>query len=397
MKTVKSMKSLTIGALLLSLPAVLSIQAAHANTFDKFNAFKKKDKGGVVYVMSNSDSQNEILVYSRSRRGDLRAIPHARTATGGEGGGDNAPADPLGSQNSLIYDDESDLLFAVNAGDNTISVIKPRLFGRKLQVTDLVSSGGDIPVSIAVSEGKVYVLNAGGVGIVTTYELTKRNKLVELSRFELGLSNNTEIPFNNVFAPGQVGIDPVARHMFVVHAGGQEVLTVDLDNDGVPAGEIQSTSTPGVVPFSFATTRFGSLLVSEAGSGSVSSFDAPTPTNELPFTSTAESTQAAACWIVTHDNGFAYISNTVSDSISSFTYNRLGEVTLLNGEAGRTSGAPTDLAFAGNQRFLYSLDAAAGVISAFAVNGKTGKLTLIESEDSLPASQGVQGIVSIDF
>ncbi|QHJ12562.1 hypothetical protein FX988_02819 [Paraglaciecola mesophila] len=100
---------------------------------------------------------------------------------------------------------------------------------------------------------------------------------------------------------------------------------------------------------------------------------------------------------MTHDNGFAYISNTVSDSVSSFTFNRLGGVTLLNGEAGRTSGAPLDLAFAGNQRFLYSLDAAAGVISAFAVNGKTGKLTLIESEDSLPASQGVQGIVSIDF
>lgn len=376
-------------------PLILLSGVSHANSFDKF---QERDRGGFVYVMSNSSEANEIMVFNRSRSGKLRHNVFATTATGGRGGNANGPADPLGSQNSLTYDEDSKLLFAVNAGDNTVSVLLPSKFRKKLRVTDLVPSGGAIPVSIAVSEGKVYVLNAGGSGVVTTYRITRKNKLHQLSRIELGLSNNDSIPFNNVMAPGQVGIDPLARHLIVTNAGGQEVLTVDLNNEGIPTGDLVSTPTPGVVPFSFASTRFGSTLVAEAGSGSISSFDIAETSNTLPLiTTSAPTSQIAACWVLAHDNGFAYVSNTVSNTLSSFSYNRLGEVTLLESVAGETSAAPTDIAFANDQSFIYSVDAAAGVITGFSVNEKTGKLTHVESEENLPVAQGIQGIASFDF
>lgn len=376
-------------------PLILLSGASYANSFDKF---QDKDRGGFVYVMSNSSEANEIMVFNRSRSGKLHHNTFATTATGGKGGNANAPADPLGSQNSLIYDEESKLLFAVNAGDNTVSVLSPSKFRKKLKVTDLVPSGGAIPVSIAVNEGKVYVLNAGGAGVVTTYRITAQNKLHQLSRIELGLSNSETIPFNNVMAPGQVGIDTLSRHLIVANAGGQEVLTVDLNKNGIPVGDIVSTSTPGVVPFSFASTRFGATLVAEAGSGSISSFDVAEASNALPLiTASAATLQAAACWVLAHDNGFAYVSNTVSNTLSSFTYNRLGEVTLLEDVAGQTASAPTDMAFANDQSFIYSVDAASGVISGFSVNEKTGKLTHVESEENLPVAQGIQGIASFDF
>jgi 6-phosphogluconolactonase (cycloisomerase 2 family) len=356
----------------------------------------ERDRGGAVYVMANQPEGNEILVFKRDTRGELTFFRSLSTATGGLGGGDNAPADPLGSQGSLTFDQDSNALIAVNAGDDSISVIDVGRTGLKLDVTDKVSSGGNIPVSTAVSEGMVYVLNAGGEGIVTTFAL-EDGKLKERGRLSLGLNNSQTIPFNNVFAPGQVGVDALNRHLMVVNASGQEMLTVDLDEQGVPVGSFTSTSTPGVVPFAFATTRFGATLVAEAGSGSVTSFDFPQLDNTLsPISSLVGTGQAAACWVVLHDNGFAYVSNTASNTISSFSVDRLGQVELLEGVAGETEAAPTDMAFANDQGFLYSVDAAAGVISAFQVNPDTGALTLVEQESGLPAAQGIQGIASFD-
>lgn len=362
---------------------------ADSNFFDK-------DRGGSVFVMTNAPEENEILVYSRNRSGELKQVRGLTVATGGEGAGDNAPVDPLGSQNSLVFDDESNSLIAVNAGDNSVSVLQVGKLGLRLSLSDNVSSGGLLPVSVAVDEDMVYVLNVGGEGALTTFSLDD-GKLVQQSSVSLGMNNSTSVPFNNVFTPGQVGIDALSQHAFIVNANGQELLTIDLDAEGLPTGEFTSTPTPGVVPFAFDTTRFGTTVVAEAGSGAVSSFAATNSDNSLSLLSTLVSTeQAAACWIVIHDNGFAYVSNTASDSISSFTVDRLGEVTSLESIAATTEAAPTDMTFAADQQFLYTLDAAAGVISAFSVNQETGALTLVEREASLPAAQGIQGIASFD-
>ena len=54
------------------------------------------------------------------------------------------------------------LLIAVNAGSDTVSTFKVR--GDRLQLKDVVPSGGEFPASIAVHRDLVYVLNSGGTG-----------------------------------------------------------------------------------------------------------------------------------------------------------------------------------------------------------------------------------------
>jgi 6-phosphogluconolactonase len=357
------------------------------------------DHGGAVYAMTNASSGNQVLVFFRDRTGRLQPLPQATRSTGGLGGSVSAAVDPLGSQNSLVYDAELDLLFAVNAGDNSVAAFGVGPFGLSLHLKALVPSGGYIPVSLAVSEHRLYVLNAGGTGTVATFEIGLQGQLAQLATLDLGLSSvETAPPFDRVPAPGQVGVDKLARHLIVTHAGGQELLVATLDDDGVPIGPTVSTVTPGAGTFAFDVTRYGTILVAEAASASVSAFDPPAGSEPLVATASALGTgQAATCWLIVRDGGFAYVSNTGSNTLSQYRYTRTGNLELVNAVAAHADGAPTDLTLANDGGFLYSLNAATGEISGFAIDPESGALTLIETQGGLPASAGIQGIASRDF
>ena len=98
-----------------------------------------------------------------------------------------------------------------------------------------------------------------------------------------------------------------------------------------------------------------------------------------------------------HDGGFAFVANTGSNTLSRYRYTRTGELALEQAVAAVAGGAPTDLTFAGDSGFLYSLDAAGGEISGFAIDPTSGALTHVETQGGLPASAGIQGIAARDF
>jgi 6-phosphogluconolactonase (cycloisomerase 2 family) len=195
-----------------------------------------------------------------------------------------------------------------------------------------------------------------------------------------------------------VGVDALARRLIVTHAGGQELLVAGLDDAGVPVGPLVSTATPGAGPFSFDVTRHGTILVAEAASASVSAFDPPSGAAPLLVTASAVGTgQAATCWIIVHDNGFAYVANTASNTLSRYRFTRTGRLELEQAVAANTGTAPTDLTFANGGGFIYSLDAASGEISGFSIDFESGALTPVETQGGLPASAGIQGIAARDF
>ena len=70
-----------------------------------------------MYTLSNEAAGNQLVVFSRDHRGNL--APAGTVATGGMGLGSG-----LGSQGSLIFGKNDRLLYAVNAGSNSISVIR---------------------------------------------------------------------------------------------------------------------------------------------------------------------------------------------------------------------------------------------------------------------------------
>jgi 6-phosphogluconolactonase len=389
---VLAVAALAAAGTLLTAHAALADGAFFGTHFGRF------DLGGLVYAMTNSSDGNEIVTYLRDRHGRLTPLRNGAVSTGGLGGSANAAIDPLGSQGALVYDDESHMLFAVNAGDNTVAALDANGFGFRPALRTVAPSGGFIPVSLAVSEDRLYVLNAGGSGSVATFAID-HGGLTQIGTLELNLpSVATSIPFDNVSAPNQVGVDALARHLIVTHVGGNEVLTVELDDAGAPSGAITSTTAPGAAPFAFGVTRYGQLLVAEAGSGSVSAFDPPAGTSPLIATASAVPTgQAATCWIAVHDDGYAYVSNTGSNTLGLYTWTRTGQLELVAGAAASASGAPIDLAFGNGGGFLYSLDAGSGSISGFAISQRDGGLTLVETQGGLPASAGLQGIAARDF
>ncbi|MDQ0596436.1 hypothetical protein QF037_000781 [Streptomyces canus] len=73
-----------------------------------------------MFVQSNELDGNSIHVFKRGKNGALSAA--GDYATGGSGGDQvDAPTDSLASQGSLVYDDLSGLLLAVNAGSGTVT------------------------------------------------------------------------------------------------------------------------------------------------------------------------------------------------------------------------------------------------------------------------------------
>ena len=126
------------------------------------------DAAGVVFVHTNDPDANEIIAYRREGTGAL--VREAAYATQGAGGvQEGAPADPLASQHSLVHDERTGQLYVVNAGSDSLSVFG--VDGARLQWRQTVPTDGEFPASVAVARGLVYVLNAGGDGGVSGYQV----------------------------------------------------------------------------------------------------------------------------------------------------------------------------------------------------------------------------------
>ena len=91
-------------------------------------------KSGSVYSLTNAAAGNAVLVFDRAADGTLTAVGTVPTGGLGTGAG-------LGSQNALVLSENGRRLFAVNAGDNTISGFKVTNSGLD-QIGGPVSSGG---------------------------------------------------------------------------------------------------------------------------------------------------------------------------------------------------------------------------------------------------------------
>src|SRR3954466_5056730 len=85
-----------------------------------FAQHRYNDDHGAVFVMTNAADKNGIVDFERNEDGSLQA--RGTFATGGRGSG--GTVDPLQSQGSLILDSNNNYLFAVNAGDGTVSSLR---------------------------------------------------------------------------------------------------------------------------------------------------------------------------------------------------------------------------------------------------------------------------------
>ena len=159
------------------------------------------DHSAPVFVQTDNLAGNTIVAYDRAADGSLtRPVSTDRRQRRRAHG---SVVDHLASQGSLAFDRTRGLLYAVNAGSDTVTVFA--VHGDRLTRRQVITSGGDFPVSIAVRGNLVYVLNARDGGSVQGY-LRIGDLLVRVPAWHrsLGLDPTQTPEFTNTPGPGRL-------------------------------------------------------------------------------------------------------------------------------------------------------------------------------------------------
>jgi 6-phosphogluconolactonase len=375
-----SVKTLLASAMLLSTFAFSSGAVANAAA----DTAGQKGTTGAVYALTNAAVGNSVVAFDRASDGSLRQA--GMFATGGLGSGSG-----LGSQGALILSSDNNLLFAVNAGSNQISVFEVGRNG--LHLVDTVASGGTSPISLTESRDVLYVLNAGGNGNITGFNVQRNGHLSAIAGSTKPLSGNAT-------GPAQVQFNADGGLLAVTEKNTNMIDIYTVDKQGVASGPTSHPSS-GTTPFGFAFGKDGKLIVSEAAGGaanasSASSYQVEPDGSFNVVTASSPTHQTAACWLaLTGNQRYAYTANAGSATLSGYSVDRDGNLSLLNanGISGTTGAHPADLAFSNNSHYIYSLNitAATQSISAFEVqsDGSLVAVPLSGISGLTPASAGL--------
>jgi 6-phosphogluconolactonase (cycloisomerase 2 family) len=376
-----------VSVLVVAVAALFGVPAASAHDGHGHRKGTGKD-AQVVFVQTNQVSGNQIVVYDRADDGTL--TPAGTYNTGGNGGAAaGAPSDKLASQGSLVYDAGHSLLFAVNAGSDSISAF--RVHGDSLVLEDVVPSGGEFPASIAVQGRLVYVLNSGGSGIVQGFRIADE-ALIPLpnSARSLGLAN--AVPPNFLTSPGQVGFTPDGRQLIVTTKA--STSTIDVFAVG-PNGRLSQSpvanpsATP--VPFAFTFDPAGRLVSGEAGASAVTTYTIGSD-GTLTGAQSLSDGQVALCWVQAV-GGYYYVANTGSNTLSGYQIDAAGQPSLIGatGVVATTEPGPIDLAASSQGAFLYGETGVTSTVDEYHVN-VDGTLTKLGAVTGLPP--GIEGIAA---
>jgi 6-phosphogluconolactonase len=318
-------------------------------------------------------------VYDRFADGSLVAAGSVATGGTGTGGG-------LGSQGAVILDEDGEHLYAVNAGSSSVSSFAVE--GGSLELIGTVPSGGTTPISVTVHDDLLYVLNAGGTGNISGFQVSD-GALTPLAGSTRPLTG-TDV------APAQVQLSPDGSTLVVSEKAANTLAVYAVGSDGLATGPTAVPSA-GATPFGFAFNNKGTAVVSEAAGGapdgsSVSSYDLRAGSLSL-VSGAVPTTETAACWIAITGNGkFAYAGNAGSASVTGYRVANDGSLSILTpgGKTGTAAAGVIDLDVSRNSTFLYGR-LANGTIGAWSI-ASNGSLTALAPAGGLPA--GAAGIAA---
>src|SRR4051794_33439043 len=323
-----------------------------------------------VFVQTDISAGNTIVAYDRTDTGSL--VRTGSYPTGGRGGAlAGAVVDKTASQGSLTYDRSAGLLYAINAGSNTITTFA--VHGDRLAHRQILSSGGNFPVSIAAHGNLVYVLNARDGGSIQGY-VQVFGVLIRVPAWHRGLGLDPQQTPEFTSTPGQVAFTPDGRKLVVTTKNGSNSVDVFRLGPAGPSAAPTVTSLPGTVPFAVTFDAAGHLALAEAGPNAVATFSIDEAGN-LTQLDSALTGQAATCWIVSVD-GKLYLSNAGSGSVSGYTVDQSGALNPLGNP--HPDGGTVDAAASSDGHNLYVQTGAAGNVDAFRIEAG-GALTAVGS------------------
>jgi 6-phosphogluconolactonase (cycloisomerase 2 family) len=344
---------------------------------------------GYVYVDDNTVGTNTIAAFSRHADGSLTPLQGSPFAAGGGGTGHG-----LASQGAIQRSIDGRFVVAVDAGSNQISVLRVQNDGSlKLLPGGVISSGGTLPVSVAVHDNLVYVANAGpSDSNYTGFTLSPSGRLAPLAGSTVALPDGSQ--------PGDVTFNSTGTNLIGARVGTSVIDSFSVGTNGLLTAAPDSPFTAQAAgPFGseFNPANPSQLFVSNAhagtGQGSVSAFSsAADGTLSSIGSSPIANGQSGTCWVeVTHDGQFLFAVNTGTGTISRYSIAADGSLTLLgNTPVSQQSGVgAVDARLDPNGRILWINESRIDAIGAFSVNG--GTLTELPATP-LPAGATPAGI-----
>jgi 6-phosphogluconolactonase len=347
--------------LALALAALAPVGAAYADDWQSHN------DPWFVYTESNAAAGNEILILKSDHDGSLRLT--GRVSTGGLG--NDSPLQL--NQGALAMSRDGHRLYAVNEGSNEISAFA--VHDGKVRLIDKVSSGGIQPLSVAVHNDILYVVNTDNI---TGFSIRDDWRLKPIKGSTKPLS--TTVTF-----PAQIGFDLTGELLVVTEKATDKIDLYEVDRRGIANGPYVKSSF-GFTPFGFAFDRRNRLIVSEAfrnlpNESALSSYDVDDAQSPLEVISGSVPThQTSACWVViTKDGRYTYTTNSESHSISGYRISKSGKLSLVT-PSGVTAftgqgSVPTDLELSPDSHLLFALLPGTGEVQAYRIRSD-GSLAL---------------------
>ena len=351
---------------------------------------------GMVYMMTNSASENEIAAFRRFDNGTLAF--RIFYPTGGQGTGPSSAngIDPLVSQGSLILSHRRRFLFAVNAGSNTITSFRVMQDGGLVRVS-VVNSGGVRPNSLTIHRNILYVTNSGNQNQGAAANITGFH--VDRCGVLTLLPDSTR-PLSTAYAqPACILFSPNGNQLVVSELANNRLTVFSISSNGYASLQYINTSY-GTGPFGMSFRRDGLLLVAEAGANALSSYRVNSNGTLSVVSGSVSTGQSATCWVSLAKSGrHAYTSNTGSRTISTFRVSNSGVLSFVRNTYSTPEeadgGAPIDNAISTNGRYFYALNGNEGTVSAFKIcdRGVLARIQVTGNED-IPIF-GTQGLAVI--
>jgi len=291
------------------LPAALALLAADT-VFSRPTGRKAGagcSKGvAALYFIDNNPAGNNVIASDIRANGDLSF--RGALSTGGKGGvgvdenNTAVAADALFGQGAVAVD--GNLLFAVNAGDNTVSMftINPNDPADVKLAGKPAPSGGDFPMSVAVSKKRnmACVLNGGAKSGVRCFTPTSCGPVpIAGSDREIALGQSTP-PSGPANTMSHILFDQTGDNLLVSVKGtppdkSGNLASFAIDANGNLAAQPVLSKPRGLLPFGMALIPgTSSVMVTDPGVGVVV-FDMAKggAASSVP---TAITGQKATCW-----------------------------------------------------------------------------------------------------
>jgi len=329
---------------------------------------------GAVYTETNDPGGNQVVVFKRKANG--RLVKRQAVATGGKGSTQSVgcgPGCPILDSNYAVVN-VGRLVFAVNAGSDSVTSFRETRSG--LKRVNKVASGGDMPESLAIHDGLLYVLNVntansnGTTGNIYGFRYTATGHLSPIAGSSQPLANFSppEGTPGGAATPRSIGFDPSGKVIVVpelaANMGAGAIDTFVVDAAG-KAGKVNAYPSSDGFPFGFAFDSRGHLVVTnlhvpdQTANGSVSTYRL-TAKGKVTAIDTESSNGILPCWVViTGDDRFAFAVNTGAGppaTVARLELANSGNLTFKGLTPERSNEfARTDIALSRDSKYAYVL------------------------------------------